>query len=404
MRRRGRGIGVDGQDGTLGRMAGPKRIAVLYQGGDPTMDLLVMGIEDHRRAHPGWILRHQYGPPADRASLEEFVAWRPDGLLTAMSLPPALLTLGLPVVTLRHAQSPHAVLSDDRKVGAAAAAYLAGLGSASIACLLPERTMSASGWTALRPAGFHEEIARRGLQAATVHWQTHAGVPAVAEHILGQLRQLPRPCAIFTGNDHLALELEEMALANGLRIPADLAILGADDAPRCATVQIPLSTVRVAHRSIGRRGAGMLAGLLDGTIRGPLVEALPPEGIAERASTDAVEVADPEVAAVLAFIRAHASEPFSVDDAVSASTLGRRSIEQRFRALLGRTILAEIQAARVRRSCVLLADQRRSIADVAMACGFNDQQHFATVFRKLIGEAPSAWRRREAQQARPPAP
>ncbi len=375
-------------------MTTPRRIVVLHQSGDPSMDLLLSGIDDYRRSYPGWVIRHQYDMPERQAELEDLTRWQPDGILAVCPLSPLLQKLRLPCVSLRHTQTAQAVISDDGKVGTAAAAYLADLGSASLACLQPERTSSALAWQTLRLAGFHAELGRRALTATIVHWQTYDGQAGVADHILGQLRSLPRPCAVFAGNDYLAVELAELVIANGLRVPADIAILGADDVPRCATAQVPLSSVRVAHRSIGRRGAELLEGLLAGRIRGPVTEALPPEGIAERASTDGIEVADPEVAAVLAFIRGHAGEPFTVDDAISASSLGRRSIEQRFRDLLHRSILSEIQHARIKRACVMLQDQHIPLGAVADACGFGDQQRFTSVFGRIMGMPPSLWRRR----------
>lgn len=39
------------------------------------------------------------------------------------------------------------------------------------------------------------------------------------------------------------------------------------------------------------------------------------------------------------------------------------------------------------------------LADIALACGFADQAHFSTIFRREVGETPSAWRRRNQTDA-----
>ena len=41
----------------------------------------------------------------------------------------------------------------------------------------------------------------------------------------------------------------------------------------------------------------------------------------------------------------------------------------------------------------LLRDRRRSLSEVALACGFADQSHFTRAFSRAVGTSPGAWRR-----------
>ena len=41
---------------------------------------------------------------------------------------------------------------------------------------------------------------------------------------------------------------------------------------------------------------------------------------------------------------------------------------------------------------LLAAEPARPVTGVALACGFTSSAHFATVFRKVTGQTPSAWR------------
>ena len=41
----------------------------------------------------------------------------------------------------------------------------------------------------------------------------------------------------------------------------------------------------------------------------------------------------------------------------------------------------------------LLLTSNAAIAEIALDCGFNDQSHFTTVFRKVVGASPAEWRR-----------
>jgi AraC family transcriptional regulator len=40
-----------------------------------------------------------------------------------------------------------------------------------------------------------------------------------------------------------------------------------------------------------------------------------------------------------------------------------------------------------------LRDDRLSLLDVALACGFADQSHLTRVFTRVVGVSPGAWRR-----------
>lgn len=52
------------------------------------------------------------------------------------------------------------------------------------------------------------------------------------------------------------------------------------------------------------------------------------------------------------------------------------------------------RALRIALARKALAEQHRSIADVAAMAGFNDQSHFARVFRRITGETPRDYRHR----------
>ena len=69
-----------------------------------------------------------------------------------------------------------------------------------------------------------------------------------------------------------------------------------------------------------------------------------PLDVVARRSTDVIAVEDPHVGAVLKFICENARWPIAVDDVVARGKLPRRSLEIRFRELLGRSIGEEIRA------------------------------------------------------------
>jgi LacI family transcriptional regulator len=72
------------------------------------------------------------------------------------------------------------------------------------------------------------------------------------------LRATPRPTAILTANDLLALGVYEAAAATGLAIPADLSVTGFNDMPFVDWLTPPLTTIRIQHYEMGAQATRLL--------------------------------------------------------------------------------------------------------------------------------------------------
>ncbi len=66
------------------------------------------------------------------------------------------------------------------------------------------------------------------------------------------------PSAVFCGNDLMAIGAERAALAHGLKIPDDVAIVGYDDIRFAATSLVPLTSVRNPAYELGYQAAKLL--------------------------------------------------------------------------------------------------------------------------------------------------
>lgn len=64
-----------------------------------------------------------------------------------------------------------------------------------------------------------------------------------------------------------------------------------------------------------------------------------------------------------------------------------------FHRRTGRTIGAYVRELRVARARALLARSEAPLAEIALACGFADQSHFATTFRRIMRVTPGKYRR-----------
>ncbi|MFI7127135.1 LacI family DNA-binding transcriptional regulator [Nonomuraea sp. NPDC050153] len=67
-----------------------------------------------------------------------------------------------------------------------------------------------------------------------------------------------RPTAVFCANDLVAIGVLQEMTQRGLRVPADLAILGYDDIDFAAAAAVPLSSIRQPREQLGHTAALML--------------------------------------------------------------------------------------------------------------------------------------------------
>jgi LacI family transcriptional regulator len=77
------------------------------------------------------------------------------------------------------------------------------------------------------------------------------------------MRRTPRPTAVICGNDVLAVGALAGAHQLGLRVPADVSIVGFDDIDLAKYTRPPLTTVHVPHRRMGLTAAAKLLALRD---------------------------------------------------------------------------------------------------------------------------------------------
>ncbi|MGA7342052.1 MAG: LacI family DNA-binding transcriptional regulator [Terracidiphilus sp.] len=78
------------------------------------------------------------------------------------------------------------------------------------------------------------------------------------------LRVKPRPSAVLSSNDLMAVGALQAAQAAGIAVPRDLSIIGFDDIPIAAMVHPALSTIRHPRREVAARAFDSLRQILKG--------------------------------------------------------------------------------------------------------------------------------------------
>ena len=231
------------------------------------------GIQDVAERH-GYdlIVANTDGDPEKEARcLRSALQGRVDGLIgvffhvSVTELRP-LLERPMPVVRLEAAPKLAGPLPldnlcvDNAAAARDAVAYLIGRGHRTIGMIAGR-----DGPRAARVRGYRRALAEHDLPAddrLIVEGDFRKGGGERATREL--LARTPRPTAIFAANDVMAMGALIAVRAAGLRVPADVAVVGFDDIFAAKLVSPPLTTVAQFPERLGRRAAELLLERLDG--------------------------------------------------------------------------------------------------------------------------------------------
>jgi transcriptional regulator GlxA family with amidase domain len=72
--------------------------------------------------------------------------------------------------------------------------------------------------------------------------------------------------------------------------------------------------------------------------------------------------------------------------------LGRRNLERRFKKATANTVVEYIQRVKVEAAKKQLESGRKNVNEVMYDTGYSDEKAFRTVFRKITGLSPLAYR------------
>lgn len=333
---------------------------------------------------------------------KEVARWDGDGIIAPVydaAQAKLLARKGVPVVSItdsRIAPGIPTVTWDNRAIGRLVAEHLLQRGLEHFAFF------GVTGWkvSAQRLEGFAAALREKGRSCSVCavggqgnrlrSYQMVAGGLHVAS-----LRQLPRPVGVFAMNDRLGFGVLEACQILGLAVPDQVAVVGVDnDETLCTLAQPQMSSVAIPAEQVGYRAAEALDLLMEGK-RPPQERVLLPPGPVElRHSSDVLAIGDEMVAEALRFIRNHASEFIDVSDVMRVLPVSRRSLERRFRLLVGHGVYQEIRRVHVERAMRLLADTDWPITRVARESGFHSINRFEAGFRRVAGLPASRYRAR----------
>jgi LacI family transcriptional regulator len=360
---------------------------------------VLCGIEQFAQTQPHWML---LCTDVDGFSVRMLKRMRPAGVIahiTTQRFADILQSHACRVVNtsfvLRDVSFPR-VGMDNREIGRMAFRHLRDCGLRHFTFVGHPRHH----YSLEREAGFREQAIANGFFFDHFHerpvksYRSSTRLLALCTDFQLWLQRLPKPVGIFGAFDAWALQVIDACRLASLRVPQDVAVIGAlNDDVLCNLARPSLSSVIFPFERIGFEAGALLERLLQhGKVPfQPVV--FPPVGVIVRQSTDMLAGNDPELTAAVQFIRRHGHQPMEVADVLQVVPVSRRSLERKFRAVLQRGIAQEIRRVHLERAKNLLATTMLSVSDVARQAGFSSVQYLSRTFKQEVGQTPSQFRR-----------
>jgi LacI family transcriptional regulator len=251
-----------------------------------------------------------------------------------------------------------------------------------------------------RESGFRRAVEAAGCQLQCYYerkrrqFDPMGQLWALDKDIHHWMRSLSKPVGLFAPNDIWGVQLTEVCRQTELRVPEDVAIVTVDnDDLLCDLARPSLSSVAVPCQRIGYEAAALLDRMLRGGRPSHAPILLRPSGVITRRSSDVLAMADEDLVTAVSFIREHAHQPLRVRDVLKKVFVSRRSLERKFRAILKRSVLAEIRRAHVELAKKLLLETDLPMQAIAARSGLSEAKQLSVIFRQLTGTTPTAHRR-----------
>ena len=207
------------------------------------------------------------------------------------------------------------------------------------------------------------------------------------------LRMIPKPIGIMACDDNQGNNLIEACHSAGVRIPAEVSVIGVDDDELlCSLGSTTLSSIHVDIEDGGWKAAELIERMVN--FPGAPVEdvVLKPVKIVGRMSTAAFATDDAQIQKAVQFIHKNYQKKITVKDVTAEVALSRRLLERRFKTVTGQTIYQYITDLKIKHFAEMLLTTGDQVINIALSLGENDTKSISRRFKQIYGCSPNEWR------------
>jgi len=108
---------------------------------------------------------------------------------------------------------------------------------------------------------------------------------------------------------------------------------------------------------------------------------------------------DPEIRVAQDYIERNFQERITVDQLAAMLSIGRRSLERRFKKATCNTVTEYIQRVKIEAAKMTLESSRENVNEVMYKVGYNDTKAFRITFKRITGLSPLQYRNRYNKEA-----
>lgn len=95
----------------------------------------------------------------------------------------------------------------------------------------------------------------------------------------------------------------------------------------------------------------------------------------------------------ISYLREEYNNSFSLEDVARIANLSPYHFIRTFKAMTGKTPYNYLLDVKIEKSKILLKTKNITITDICFRCGFNNLEHFSSVFKRKVGILPSQYRK-----------
>ena len=213
-------------------------------------------------------------------------------------------------------------------------------------------------------------------------------------HLAKWLQTLPKPCAILAACDDRAYEIIDVCREAGIKIPAEVGVLGVNNDPLlCENANPKLSSVQPDFMEEGRLAAELLERMMSSSSHPsprspfPVPHLVGVKTIVHRESTFPLSHAGRLVQKALAFIDGNATRKTTVTDVVRHLKVSRSLANLRFMELQHETIHNAIVRVRLEEVKRRLVSTRDTIEKISNDCGWPNANSLKNLFKRRFGKS-----------------
>ena len=213
--------------------------------------------------------------------------------------------------------------------------------------------------------------------------------------VVGWLRSLPKPCGVFAACDDRAFEILDICKEAGLKVPAEVGILGVNNDPiLCENADPKLSSIQPNFIEEGRLAAELLEQMMSGGTapEQTRVWKVGVRSVVHRESTVAQSESGKLVQKVLAYIGREAVKGIGVEDVARRFKVSRSLLEMRFREMQRESVYEAMLRIRLDEVKRRLRQTDDPISEITAACGWENPAPPKVLFRRRFGMSMREWR------------